>query len=408
MFSPFGALTVNEFATNSPTVFGHKNAAGAHTVGAAFYGSTPECGTTPPVLEDFSSSGGVRILFDTSGARLDAPVVRQKPNSVAPDGINTNFFGDESFADPVGACSTTEPFPNFFGTSAAAPHAAAVAALLLDADPLLTPAAIYAILENTAINMGPTGFDFETGFGLIQADAAVASVANAGSVQLSATTYAVGEDGRYAIITVTRTGGSAGAISVNFATKSDSAVFRADYRGINQAVTFGDGDNASKTIRIRILQDTRFEGDERFGIILGNPIGGATLGSPRSAIVTISDDDSAPIGGVLQFSAPAYRVSESGGNAVITIARSDGSTGAVRVNFATMSRRATVGSDYTGINRDISFASGDTAAKTVNVPILQDTRVEGKESLVVRLAKPTGGAMVGSQGRATVTIMDDD
>ncbi|MDQ3196219.1 MAG: S8 family serine peptidase [Pseudomonadota bacterium] len=293
MFNPFGALTINEFATNSPSLFGHKNAAGAHTVGAAFYGSTPECGTTPPLLEAFSSSGGVPILFDTSGARLVSPVVRQKPNSVAPDGVNTNFFGDDSFVDPVGACSTTEPFPNFFGTSAAAPHAAAVAALLLDATPSLTPAALYAILENTAINMGPSGFDFETGFGLIQAEAAVASVANAGSVQLSAASYSVSENGGAAIVTVTRTGGSAGAVSVNFATKQDTAVVHVDYRGTNQSVTFGDGDSAGKSISIPILQDTLSEGDERFSVMLSEPTGGAKLGSPGSAIVTISDDDGA-------------------------------------------------------------------------------------------------------------------
>lgn len=304
MFNPFGALTVNEFATNSPTVFGHKNAAGAHTVGAAFYGSTPECGTTPPVLEDFSSSGGVPILFDTAGKRLETPVVRQKPNSVAPDGVNTNFFGDDSFVDPVGACSTTEPFPNFFGTSAAAPHAAAVAALLLDADAPLAPAALYAILENTAIDMGPPGFDFETGFGLIQADAAVTSVASAGSVQLSAATYAVSESGGNAIVTVTRTGGQRGAVSVNFATRRDSAVPRADYHRINRAVTFGDGDSAAKTIGIPIRQDTRVEGDEHFRIVLSEPTGGATLGSPSRAIVTIGDDDAKHAGNRLSGAAP--------------------------------------------------------------------------------------------------------
>lgn len=73
-----------------------------------------------------------------------------------------------------------------------------------------------------------------------------------------------------------------------------------------------------------------------------------------------------------------------------------------------MTDTATFGSDYTGINRNISFAGGDSAAKTISVPILQDTRVEGSESLGVRLANATGGAMLGSQARATLTITDDD
>jgi Ca2+-binding RTX toxin-like protein len=123
-------------------------------------------GTNPPVLEGFSSGGGTPILFDTAGAAI-TPVVRQKPRIVAPDGTNTTFFGTD-IPDP-GNGSDTDAFPNFFGTSAATPHAAAFAALLLDANPALTPAQIYTQLETTAIDMGPPGFDLDTGFGFIQA-----------------------------------------------------------------------------------------------------------------------------------------------------------------------------------------------------------------------------------------------
>src|SRR5262249_34020494 len=69
-------------------------------------------------------------------------------------------------------------FSNFFGTSAAAPHAAGVAALLMQDKPTLTPAQIYKTLENTAIDMGPPGFDNNSGFGLIQADAALDALQN--------------------------------------------------------------------------------------------------------------------------------------------------------------------------------------------------------------------------------------
>lgn len=53
------------------------------------------------------------------------------------------------------------------GTSAAAPHAAAVAAIVLQNDPSLTPPEIYAILESSADDMGSLGFDFASGYGLI-------------------------------------------------------------------------------------------------------------------------------------------------------------------------------------------------------------------------------------------------
>ena len=165
-----GNIGINEFATNSSTLVAHANATNAEAVGAAFYNNTPVFGTNPPVAEGFSSAGGTPILFDTAGAAI-TPVTRQKPRIVAPDGTNTTFFGSD-IADP-GNGSDNDTFPNFFGTSAATPHAAAFAALLLDANPALTPAQIYTQLETTAIDMGPPGFDFDTGFGFIQAQSIV-------------------------------------------------------------------------------------------------------------------------------------------------------------------------------------------------------------------------------------------
>src|SRR5262245_3567600 len=160
-------VTINEFDTQSSTLYGHANAAGAEAVGAAFYRNTPEFGVSPPLLEPFSSAGSTPIIFDTAGNRLAIPQIRLKPEIVAPDGANTTFFGRD--VEPDG-------FPNFFGTSAAAPHAAAVAALMLQAVPTMAPDRVYDILETTSIDMGPPGFDFDSGFGLIQADRALASI----------------------------------------------------------------------------------------------------------------------------------------------------------------------------------------------------------------------------------------
>ena len=160
--------TIQEFATNSGTIYGHSNAAGAEAVGAAAYFQTPGFGVFPPVLELYSSSGTTPVLFDPAGNRLPTPDPRaDKPEIVAPDGVDTTFFGSFDI-DGNG-------FPNFFGTSAAAPHAAAVAALLLQARPTLTPSKLYRSLENTTIDMGAPGFDNDAGFGLIQSDKAIAS-----------------------------------------------------------------------------------------------------------------------------------------------------------------------------------------------------------------------------------------
>jgi hypothetical protein len=206
LFNP--RITIQEFDTRSSTVFGHPTAGGAQAVGAAAWFETPAFGINPPLLEPFSSAGGAPIFFDASGARLGASIIRQKPEIVAPDGGNTTFFGQEITQDP-------DSFPNFFGTSAAAPHAAAVAALLLQKVPSLSPAAVYSALENTAVNMGPAGFDFDTGFGLIQADAALRFVSNP-SLGLSLNRHAASPGDPIAVSISVANGGAATTQDVYF------------------------------------------------------------------------------------------------------------------------------------------------------------------------------------------------
>ena len=168
-----GDLEVNpETDTRSSTLFGHPNAAGAMAVGAVFYKKTPAFGQSPPVLELFSSAGGTPILFDVNGVRLSTPTDRRKPEISCIDGADTTFF------PPGGRDVEDNGFPNFFGTSAAAPHAAAIAALMLDAQPTLTVQEIYSTLKNTAIDMGVAGFDYDSGAGLCNAPEAVQAASN--------------------------------------------------------------------------------------------------------------------------------------------------------------------------------------------------------------------------------------
>jgi hypothetical protein len=172
--------TINGFPNNSAgaTLQGHHNAAGAAAVGAAFYFHTQACGTTPATLESFSSEGGAPILFDVAGNRVTTPIVRQKPDFVGPDGVNDTFLGFTlaSAGVPVNttitACQNNPSYPNFFGTSAATPHVAGVAALMLQANPALTPAQIYDALRNSALAMDSTSPNFDSGYGFVQADTA--------------------------------------------------------------------------------------------------------------------------------------------------------------------------------------------------------------------------------------------
>ena len=195
---------IDSFATHSATLQGHPGAAGAAAVGAAFYFTTPRCGTSPATLETFSSEGGAPILFDTSGNRLATAVVRQKPDFVGPDGGNDTFLGftlasagitDSSrlLNTSISECQNNPNYPNFFGTSASTPHAASIAALILQANAGVTPTQIYTVLRNSALPMSATTPNFNSGYGFIQADAALALIVpGAPELTLAATSVAAG------------------------------------------------------------------------------------------------------------------------------------------------------------------------------------------------------------------------
>ena len=154
-----GGIHLNYF-THSSTVTGHHAAMGTNSVAAA-----PAYLRLVP--ESFTSKGNPTYLFNPDGSPLAAPVVRAKPDFTSIDGCSTSFFGQQ-----FGGQDPKDGFL-FFGTSAAAPNAAAVAALLLQANPNFTPAQVNARLISTARDINTAGFDDLTGAGLINAYDAV-------------------------------------------------------------------------------------------------------------------------------------------------------------------------------------------------------------------------------------------
>jgi hypothetical protein len=118
---------------------------------------------------------------------------------------------------------------------------------------------------------------------------------------------------------------------------------------------------------------------------LSNPTGGAVIGSQKSAVLTIIDNDAKP--GAIAFNSSTYSVNEDGKVInVITLTRSNGSDGVVSVTLTPSNGTAST-SDYKNTPIVVTFANGEKT-KTVSVPIINDTSYEPNESVKLTLSNP--------------------
>lgn len=109
------------------------------------------------------------------------------------------------------------------------------------------------------------------------------------------------------------------------------------------------------------------------------------------------------------FAAQSYSVFEtSGGTSVtLTVERTGPCSGAASVKYNTFANTASAGTDFTAVSGTLSFPTGVTA-RTISVPILDDTTDESNESFVVRLNTPSTGNALGQYRAASVTVYDAD
>jgi hypothetical protein len=196
-------------------------------------------------------------------------------------------------------------------------------------------------------------------------------------LQFSTASYSMNNDQNSIAVTVTHTGSTANAISVNYSTSDGLAKAGINYTAISGTISWASNDASPKIINIPLTPQTTMTGNLDFIINLNNPQGGAVLGTTNSAIVNLLN--TVTYGAV--FSAPTYTVTKGSASLAITVNRTGSGTGPWSCHPYTLDNTAMSGTDYVGIPNNsftLSWAAGDFAPKTFSIQLLNNSLTGNK------------------------------
>ncbi len=215
-------------------------------------------------------------------------------------------------------------------------------------------------------------------------------------VQFATAAVSADESSGSATISVTRTGNLGATVSVTYATGGGTAVAGVNYTATHGTLVFTPNQSV-QTFTIRLDTNTPPSSDLTVDLSLSGPTGGAVLGTPSTAVLTIVDTRAIDV----QFSASAYTVDESSGSAILTVIRNS-PAGSSTVAYATGGGTAVPGVEYTATTGTISFSPGQTVA-TFAVPLAGSLMQGGEWTVGLALSDPTG-ASLGAPATATLTL----
>ena len=225
-----------------------------------------------------------------------------------------------------------------------------------------------------------------------------------GTLAFTASSYSVNENAGQATLTVSRSGGNSGAVSVQYSIGlNGTATPNDDYTPVTGTLNWPDGDLSTRTISVPIVDDSVDEPDESIEFRLINPTGGASLGNPNIALITIVDNEASP---TVSISDGGRQEGDSGTGVIpfeVTLSGVSGQT--VTVEFTTADGTAIVGNDYQPVSGTLTFTPGEIS-KEIDVLINGDTTDEADETFLVKLSNPTNVTLNKKQGQGT--ILNDD
>jgi hypothetical protein len=222
-----------------------------------------------------------------------------------------------------------------------------------------------------------------------------------GTISLASATSTVAQSAGTVSVIVSRSGGTSGNVSVNYATADGTAVGGTDYSKTSGSFVWNDGDATTRTITVPITVSPGFTGTRTFTIGLSGAANGASLGTASDAVSITGSG--APQPGALTLTASAFSVAQTVGSVTLSVSRSGGSSGAVGVSYATSDGTALAGTDYTAASGALSWASGDASTKTVTITVTSSPGFAGTKTFTLGLSNATGGATLAAASEV-VTI----
>jgi uncharacterized repeat protein (TIGR01451 family) len=225
-----------------------------------------------------------------------------------------------------------------------------------------------------------------------------------GEIRFTSAAFSIGEAGGNAAITVERVGGTGGAVSIDFITADATATAGADYSATAGTLSWVDGVGGTMSFLVPITPDLLDEDDETVDLTLSNPQGGASLGSPANAQLTITDDDAPPMISINDVSMLEGDAATTPFSFDVTLSAASGKT--VSINYSTSDGTAVAPADYGAVAATtLDFLPGETS-KSIVVPVVGEATPELDETFFVDLTVPVNATVTDNQGQGT--IQDDD